>query len=141
MIETMAKIEQLFGLTYKDIDRYVRMVAVGDERHDNNMVIKYGEKVMQIQKESSSHAQSPYIEFTLYQAYIEKEDYNKALDIIKSLDNIKLNNNQRARQKYLLGSVYSKLWRDLEAKQAYEESIKADANSAWAKLAKSAKEI
>jgi hypothetical protein len=37
--------------------------------------------------------------------------------------------------------VLSKLWRDEEAKKAYEEAIKVDANSAWAKLAKTALEL
>ena len=141
MIETMAKIEQLFGLTYKDIDRYVRTVAVGDERHDANMVIKYGEKVVQIQKESSSHAQSPYIEFTLFDAYIATQNDNKALEVISLLDDLKLTKTQRARQKYLKGSVLTKLWKDEKAKKAYEAAIKADPNSAWAKLAKTALEL
>ena len=141
MIETMAKIEQLFGLTYKDIDRYVRMVAVGNERHDNNMVIKYGEKVMQIQKKSSSYAQSPYIEFTLFNAYIATQNDNKALEVISLLDNLKLTKTQRARQKYLKGSVLTKLWKDEKAQKAYKAAIKADPNSAWAKLAKTALEL
>jgi hypothetical protein len=50
-----------------------------------------------------------------------------------------LKKNQRARQKYLLGSVLAKLWKDAEADKAYQEAIDADPASAWAGLAKSAK--
>ena len=46
-----------------------------------------------------------------------------------------------ARQKYLLGSVYAKLWRDDEATKAYKAAITADPKSAWARLAKSALEL
>ena len=138
MIKAMAKIEEIFGLNYKDIDRYVAMVALGDDRKDDNMIIKYGSKVMKIQERSHSHAQSPYIEFALYGAYMNKNDYNNALTIIRSLDTVKLSKNDRARQKYLLGMVLSKLWRDAAAQKAYKEAIKADPNSAWAKLAQSA---
>ena len=141
MIDAMAKIEETFGLDYKDIDRYVSMVTLGSERHDDTMIIKYATKVMQIQKESNSYAQSPYVEFMLYQAYMDKKEYNKALKVIQSLDNIKLDKTSRARQKYLLGSVLNKLWRDDEAKKAYEEAIKADPQSSWAKLAKTALEL
>jgi tetratricopeptide (TPR) repeat protein len=141
MIDAMAKIEELFGLTYKDIDRYVSMVTLGSERHDDNMIIKYAKKVMQIQEKSDSHAQSPYIEFMLYQAYMDKKEYNKALKVIKSLDTTTLDKTSRARQKYLLGSVLSKLWRDEEAKKAYKAAIKADPKSSWAQLAKSALEL
>ena len=141
MINTMAKVEEIFGLNYKDIDRYVAMVTLGSEVNDNNMIIKYATKVMKMQKRSNSYAQSPYIEFTLYGAYMDKNEYMKALDVIRSLDSVKLKKKDRSRQKYLLGMVLNKLWRDAEAKKAYNEAIKADPASAWAKLAKSALEI
>ncbi len=42
-----------------------------------------------------------------------------ALQSIKSLDNIKLSKGDRARQKYLLGSVYEKkLWRGEDAQKS-----------------------
>ena len=138
MIDAMSKIEEVFGLDYKDTDRYVAMITLASERHDDNMLIKYAKKVMQLQAKSDSHVQSPYVEFTLYQAYMNKKEYSKALKVIQSLDRLKLTNKSRARQKYLLGSVLSKLWRDDEAKKAYNEAIKADPKSSWAKLAKSA---
>lgn len=141
MIDAMGKIEEIFGLDYKDIERYVSMVTLGTERHDDNMIIKYAKKIMQIQKKSNSYAQSPYVEFALYQAYMDKKEYNRALEVIQSLDKLQLSNTLRSRQKYLLGSVLSKLWRDTEAKKAYEEAIKADPKSSWAKLAKSALEL
>jgi predicted Zn-dependent protease len=97
--------------------------------------------IIDIQKSSSSYAQSPFVEFTLYQSYINKEDYNKALVVIKSLDKRELTKTERSRQKYLLGSTYSKLWRDEEAQNAYQESIDADAAGVWAELATSAKNI
>ena len=138
MIDTMAKIEDLYGLSYKDIDRYVSMVTLGSQRNDNTMIIKYADKVMKIQEKSDSHAQSPYIEFVLYQAYMQKKEYTKALSVIKSLDTVTLKKTLRARQKYLLGSVLEKLWRDTKAKKAYNAAVKADPKSSWAKLAKSA---
>lgn len=141
MIDAMAKIEDVFGLDYKDIERYVSMLSIGSETKDDNMIIKYGSKVMKIQKKSDSHAQSPYVEFTLYQAYLNKDDFNKALEVISELDKQDLSNKDRARQKYLKGTVLKKLWRDGEAEEAYKESIKADPDSAWAKLAKSASSL
>ena len=141
MISAMEQIEKIFGLDYKDIDRYVAMISIGSKLNDDNIVIKYAKKVMKIQTDSSSYAQSPYVEFSLYQAYTDKENFIDALKVIKSLDNVKLNNKDRARQKYLLGTVLGKLWRDEEAQAAYDAAIKADPKSAWAKLAKTAKDI
>ncbi len=96
---------------------------------------------MEIQKKSNSYAQSPFVEFTLYQAYIDKGENNLALEVIKSLDDRELPAVKRARQKYLLGSVYDRLWQDDDAKEAYNDAIKADPKSAWAELARSALKI
>lgn len=141
MIEAMVAIEKVYKQDYKDLDRYVAVMALGSDKKDNNLVIEYGEKVAKIQNLSDSYPQSPFVEFALYQAYIDKNDNNKALDVIKSLDSIELKNSDRARQKYLLGSVLEKLWRDDAAQEAYNQAIEADKDSAWAKLAKSAKGI
>ena len=141
MIQTIIKIEEKYKLSYKDIERYIAIMAIGSQRKDDNLVIKYGSKVMQIQASSDSSAQSPFVEFTIYQSFINTENYAKALEVIKLLDKVDLTQIQRARQKYLLGSVLSKLWRNEESTKAYEESIKADPKSVWAKLAVSAKDI
>lgn len=141
MLEAIVAIERVYGVNYKDIDRYVGVMAVGSQRKDDNIVIKYGREVMKIQNSSNSFAQSPFVEFTLYQAYLNRENLNEALEILQSLDRVELTPNQRARQKYLLGTIYDKLWRDAEAKQAYLEAIKSDPSSAWAQLAKDAKDI
>ena len=138
LLSLIEKIETIFGLDYQDIERYVTMVSLGSQQHDDNMVVKYATKVMEIQKKSSSNAQSPYVEFTLYQAYVNQERYNLALYVIESLNSVALSSGDRARQKYLLGSVLAKLWRDDESKLAYKEAIEADADSPWASLAKSA---
>ena len=141
MIQSIVNIENIFGESYKDLDRYVNVMYVGSKLKDNNIIIKYGKKAYNIQKKAKAYPQSPGLEFTLYQAYIKKEEYNKALETIKSLNSLKMSHKDMARQKYLLGSVYAKLWRDDEATQAYKAAIKADPKSAWARLAKSALEL
>lgn len=141
MIESIVALTKVYRDDYRDIERYVAVMAVGSDIKDNNLVIEYGEKIMAIQKSSDSYAQSPFVEFALYGAYIEKEDYNRALEVISSLDALELDATQRARQKYLLGSVLEKLWRDDASQKAYQEAIDAAPESAWAELAKSAKAI
>ena len=141
MISAIVDVQKVYGLDYKDLDRYASVMTIGSDKKDDNIVIEYGSEVMKIQNSSSSNPQSPFVEFTLYQSYTNKQDYNKALEVIKSLDRVDLSKSDRARQKYLLGTVYSKLWRDEEAMKAYQESIDAESTSAWAKLAQGAKEI
>ncbi len=139
MIDAIVRVQKVYGKSYKDIERYIAVMSVGSQSKDDNLVLQYGQEVMSIQKASDSYSQSPFVEFTIYQTYINKEDFNKALEVIKSLNTVKLSKNDRARQKYLLGSVYEKLWRGEEAQTAYQEAIDADPTSAWAKLAQGAK--
>lgn len=141
LIDAIVDIQKVYNQDYLDIDRYVAVMAVGSAKKDSNIVVEYGQKVMNIQRASDSHAQSPFIEFTLYQAYIDQENNNKALDVIKSLDALELSNSDRARQKYLQGSVLDKLWRGDDAQEAYQQAIEADKDSAWAKLAEGARGI
>ena len=141
MLLSIADVEKIYGEDFIDIERYIAAMNVGVKREDDTITIAYGEKVDQIQKRTNSFAQSPFVEFSLYGAYMKKQRYNQALDIIKSLDTLELSANERSRQKYLLGSVYDKLWRDDDAHEAYDASIEADGTSAWAKLSQSAKKI
>ncbi len=137
LLEAIVKIQNIFGSDYKDIERYVSVMSMGNDIKDDNIIIKYGEEVMKIQNNSSSFAQSPFVEFTLYQAYLNIENLDKAHDILLALDRVNLKKSNRARQKYLLGSILSKLWRNEEAKVAYQESVDTDKTSPWAELAKS----
>ncbi len=140
MIDAIIKVQKVYGKDYRDIERYIAVMAIGSNKNDDNLVLQYGNEVVKIQNASDSHAQSPFVEFALYQAYINRENFDKALEIIKSLNRVELKKDDRARQKYLLGSIYEKLWRGEEAQIAYKEAIDADALSAWAKLAQGAKE-
>ena len=141
LLSSILLVQKAFGTTYKDIERYVTMMTLGTQMKDDNLVIEYGRKVVKIQKDSHSFAQSPYVEFTLYQAYMNRENYEVALKIIQALKNISLSKIDKARSKYLEGMVLTKLWRDDEAQVSYDAAIAADPESPWAKLAKSAKEL
>lgn len=141
LLSSMLLVEKAFGTNYEDIERYVTMMTLGRDMKDDNLVIRYGLMVTKIQKDSSSSAQSPYVEFTLYQSYMNRENFEEALKTLQSLENVSLSKNDKARSKYLEGMVLMKLWRDEEAKVAYDAAIVADKESAWAKLAKSAKEL
>ncbi len=140
LLPQIIAIQEIFGSDYRDIERYIAVMTMGNNIKDDNIVITYAREVVKIQTKSKSYAQSPFVEFTLYQAYLNKEELQKALSIIKSLNFVELKASNRARQKYLYGNILSKLWRGEEAQQAYQESVDADASSAWAKLALSALE-
>lgn len=141
MIEEIVAIEKIFGQEFKDMPRYTAVMAIGSQKSDNNIILTYGEKINSLQSKTKSYTQTPFVEFTLHEAYLAKNENKKAYEVIKSLENRTLSANDRSRQKYLLGNVLSRLWKNDEAKKAYQEAINADKNSAWAKLAATAKKV
>jgi len=138
MVKTIKGCETLFGIDFKDIERYTQMVSLGLKRKDEVMVQSYSSKVIALQKRTSTYTQSPFIEFTLAQSLINQDKTKEALDVLKSLNGRKLIAEKKSRQQYLIGSLAMKMGNKSEAKAAFNESMKADKNSAWGKLAKDA---
>ena len=138
MLSTIKDIIQRFSISFNDISRYVALVKMGTSLKDNNIVIIYGEYVYQLQNKYKTYPYSPYIEFTLAQAYINTSHINKAINILQSLNNKVLSKLQKSRQQYLLGTLFEKEWKNKEAKSAFKSSIKADSSSPWAQLSKDA---
>jgi tetratricopeptide (TPR) repeat protein len=138
MINAIADIEKVYGLDFKDIERYTQMVTLAKERNESAMVEVYAAKVIALQERTNSYSQSPYIEFTLAQALMDMQKNQKAYETVASLDERSLTDAQRARAKYLEGSLLQKLGRNDDAKAAYEAGVAADAESAWGRLARDA---
>ncbi len=138
MIESIKRIETVFGLDYDDIDRYAQMVALGNRTKDDVMVENYAKKVIYLQEKRASYSQTPYVEFSLADALVKLNKTNEAIEILKSLDEREISSEKRARQKYLLGSLLQKSAKILAAKEAYKQSVEADKESAWGQLAQDA---
>jgi len=138
MLNAIQKIEALVGLAYKDIERYTQMVTLAKNMKDDVMLRSYAQKVMQLQEKAKSYTQTPYIEFTLTQSFLQDSKTDKALKVLQSLDDRNISNIKRSRQKYLMGTLFQKLDKLQESETAYKESIAIDDNSSWALLAKDA---
>ncbi|MEA3372154.1 MAG: flagellar protein [Campylobacterota bacterium] len=141
MIKAITEVERAYGLDFKDIERYTQMVTLAQRQKSDTLIENYSNKVIALQNKTNTRTQSPYIEFTLVQSLIDLNKTEKALQVVRSLEKIKLSNEKRARQKYLEGTLLQKLSRNSEAKKAYEESMEADAASAWGKLANDSLEL
>lgn len=138
MIRQIKSIESTYPNDFKDIERYTQMVSLGLKRKDEALTQTYAKKVIALQDRTKSYTQSPYIEFTLAQSYQNMDKNTDALNVLKLLNKQKLVLEKRSRQQYLIGAIEQKLGHKREARDAFNESIKADQNSAWGKLAKDA---
>lgn len=138
MIQYIKGCESSFGTDFKDIERYTQMLSVGMKRKDDLLIQNYANRVVTLQNRTKSYTQSPFIEFTLVQSLLNQEKNKDALKTLQSLTPRKLTAEQRSRQQYMIGSLAMKLGKKAEAKAAFNASVKANATSAWGKLAKDA---
>ena len=138
MIQYIKGCESAFGTDFKDIERYTQMVSVGLKRKDDLLIQNYANRVVTLQNRTKSYTQSPFIEFTLVQSLLNQEKNKDALKTLQSLTPRKLTTEQRSRQQYMIGSLAMKLGKKVEAKAAFNASVKANPKSAWGKLAKDA---
>jgi len=138
VIDTISVIEEIHGLNAQDIERFAYMLLLAQKNSDDVMVENYATKVMQIQKRANINSQTPFVEFSLVQSLQRLNKKTQAIDVLKELVKKELSSDNSARAEYLLGSLYLKENKNVEAKKAFENSVKADEKSAWSKLAKDA---
>lgn len=138
MLSTINKIIKIFSVNFNDISRYIKLVRLGMSLKDNNIITVYGQYVYELQNRYKTYPYSPYIEFTLAQAYINNNHIHKAVGVLESLSNRQLSNTQKSKQQYLLGTLFEQEWKNKQAKKAFEASVKADKSSPWAQLSKDA---
>jgi len=141
MVATIKELEKRRGLRYDDIELYVNMVKLGLKERDDIIIQTYAAKVMQLQKQTNSYSQSPFVEFAALQVLKTQKKEKEQLSLLQELLKRDLNSKEKSRVQYMLGSLLMKENKDKEAKMAFEASIEADETSAWASLSKDALEL
>lgn len=141
MIKTIKELERRRGLRFDDIELYVTMIKLGLKQKDDIIIQTYSNKVMKLQDKTSTYTQSPFVEFAALQVLKSQKKDKEQMALLKKLIKRKISNKEMSRAQYMLGSLLLKEGKNKEAKEAFEASIKADENSAWAGLSKDALEL
>jgi predicted negative regulator of RcsB-dependent stress response len=141
MIKTVKELEKRRGLEYDDIELYVSMIKLGLKENDIVITETYAEKVMTLQEKTNSYSQSPFVEFAALQVLKEQKKEKEQLVLVNKLLKRDLNDKEKSRVQYMLGSLLMKEGKTAEAEAAFEASIKADETSAWAGLSKDALDL
>ncbi len=141
MIQTAKEIEKRHGIRYEEIEIYVEMIKLGLKQKDDVIIQTYSVKVMELQEKSKSYSQTPFVEFSALQVYKNQNDIKAQKALLDRLVKHDLNEKDRSRVQYMLGSLLMKEGKNAEAKTAFEASINSDDSSAWAGLSKDALEL
>lgn len=138
MISTIKELERRRGVDYADIELYVSMIKLGLKEKDDLLVQTYSNRVMGLQEKTKSYSQSPFVEFAALQVLKNQKKDEEQLGLLEELLKRDLNENESSRAHYMLGSLLMKKGKNTEAKEAFEQSVKADEKSAWAELSRDA---
>jgi len=141
MIKTVKELESRRGLDSKDIELYVSMIKLGLKQRDDIIIETYTSKVMKLQDKTKSYSQSPFVEFAALQVLKTQNKQKEQVSVLKQLAQRDLKGKDRSRVHYMLGSILMKEGKNKEAKNAFDESVKADETSAWAGLSKDALDL
>lgn len=138
MISTIKELEKRRDVHFDDIELYVGMIKLGLKENDDIMTQTYSNKVMELQKKTKSYSQSPFVEFAALQVLKNQKKEEEQLGLLEELLKRDLNKNESSRAHYMLGSLLMKKGKNTQAKEAFEQSVKADEKSAWAELSRDA---
>ena len=141
MISTVKELEKRRGLKYDDIELYVSMIKLGLKEGDDIITETYANKVMTLQEKTNSYSQSPFVEFAALQLLKAQKKDKEQLALLNKLVKRELSNKEKSRVQYMFGSLLLKEGKNIEAKAAFEASIRADEKSAWAGLSKDALQL
>ncbi len=141
MISTIKELENRRELRHDDIELYVSMVKLGLKERDDVLIQTYSNKVMALQEKTKSYSQSPFVEFAALQVLKAQKKEKEQLGLLNELVKRDLNDQEKSRAQYMIGSLLMKENKDKEAKAAFEMSIASDEKSAWASLSRDALEL
>ncbi len=137
LIDLAKEIENEFKGDFKNIDIFKAMIKIGVNRKDSILISTYAKKIIDLQNKFNSFIESPQIELSYIQSLIDLNKLNEVVEFAKTpLNN--LDDNNKIRFKYLLGTTYQKLDNKDEAKKNFDECVAINGTSSWKKLCEDA---
>ena len=139
--EFLAKLESTLKDDEKMIEVYRLTLQDSLIQKDDNAIKSYANKLMALQDKYLKYEYSPWVEFSITEAFVREGDFKNALDFAnKALKHAK-EDKEKIQSLYLQGYLHTKLNNKKEAISAYSECLANQAQSPWKNLCKDAKEI
>jgi tetratricopeptide (TPR) repeat protein len=126
------EIEKRFVNDFHNIDTFKALVNLASKNGDNEMLLKYAKKIIDLQNMYSSYVESPQIELSYMNTLMNINRVQDAIDFGKDIKN--LDDENKIRFKYLVGTAYQKLEEPELAKSTFEDCVNIKAESSWKSL-------
>lgn len=123
------EVEKKFKNSIKNIDMLKSLLNYASQNNDDNLLLKYSKKIMDIQLANNSYIESPSIELTYMNSLMNLNKLSELIEFGKSMKLLDDENNVRL--KYLMGTAYQKSGDNDLAKREFNECVKINAQSSW----------
>jgi|GEM_PF-1325102 len=141
MTEAVKIIESIYPNMPETLFVYKEMVKYGLRKSDNLTALNYAKKLYDLQRGIKVYTDTPWIEFTYSELLNKNGDTNRALLVLASLRDKKLNANDKARQLYNASVLWQKQGKKDTAGRLLNECAGLKDDSSWRKLCKDGLEI
>ena len=140
MIDLAKQIEQKFKDDIRNIKVFKAIVQLSIKKLDDKMTILYGKKIKRLSKTYDYYLESPWIDYSLYKAYLSMGNYKEALNTLNNLIKIKdkLKNLSISKVKYMQSDIYNKLKQHDKEKVYLQDCANIQNEKIWPNLCKEA---
>ncbi len=130
-IEVAKEIEKNYKKSLENCDIFMDIVRYASDKRDDLLLIEYAKKIENLQNEFKSYVYTPYVEFSLIEAYKRLNRVKDAYESAKKLIDRELSNEDKTRAYYYAAEAALKLKKQDEAKRFFEKCIEIDSKSSW----------
>jgi len=118
----------------KNIDIFIKVVLYAKNNNNTLLTYTYAKKILQLQKKYNTFIQSPYIDFVFVESAKKLNKKQEAINTLKHLVTINIDDESKARAYYMLSSLTTK-------KEYLQKCIKLKNSKTWMPLCKDSLEL
>jgi len=121
-------------MNYTMVEAYDALLNYAKEHNMQTTILNYAPKAINYQNLKGINLFSPNLEFLYLEALEQSARYEEALNVLKDLLKLKLNDEQKARALYMQSVAFEALKDVNSQKQSLNECLKLTENSNWQNL-------
>lgn len=141
MVDTIAKIEEAFPGSEKNIAPFKSLVQIGLRNKNDETIRQYAQKIVAIQQTKNLNLESPWIDFVYLEALVRLKEDDLALEVAQRLEGMMLGPKEQSKALYWLGFLQQKKGMRPEARIAYGRCVEVDDENPWKRLCGNALEL
>ena len=132
MLQTYAFLKETQADNPKMLQVNLTLLKNAESQKDELGIEIYAKDILRLQNLTKDIADSPYVDFALAQSYIRTQRFDEAINVLDTLLQKDINDDNKQKALYLKGSVLKTSGQDSQA--TFEQCVRINYESAWKNL-------